>query len=95
MTTLIILGIVLLIALVARHYIEYVLMFTGGICGVFILIIIPAFLLLMSRKKMIPVEGSFKHEAFLKHWVVPYVWIVFGVLSLGFNLTQTILKLIK
>lgn len=94
MTTLIILGIVLLVTLVAQHYIEYVLMFTGGICGVFILIIIPAFLVLMSRKK-VPVEGEFKHQATLKHWIIPYAWIVFGMLSLGFNLTETILKLTK
>jgi hypothetical protein len=92
--TLVILGVVLLVSLLARHYIEYVLMFTGGICGVFILMIFPAYLVAKSRKETGEVAtGKFTHQAMLKHWVIPYLFIGFGFLSLVFNLYETITRL--
>jgi hypothetical protein len=93
--TLSILGFVLVITLVAQHYIEYVLMFTGGICGVFILMMFPAYLVLKSRKSMPKVNGNFIHEALLKHWIIPYLFIGFGYGSLIFNLIETIFRLTK
>ena len=93
--TLSILGVVLLISLLARNYIEYVLMFTGGICGVFILMILPAYLVLQSRKETGVVNGKFTHQALLKHRVIPYLFVGFGLLSLVFNLYETITRLTK
>lgn len=94
-TTLIILGVVLVISLAAHNYIEYVLMFTGGVCGVFILMIFPAYLVATSRRKTGYVEGGFTHQSLLKHWVVPYLFIGFGFASLIFNLFETISRFVK
>lgn len=83
------------VSLLARNYIEYVLMFTGGICGVFILIIIPGYLVAMSRRKTGKVAGEFTHQALLQHWVVPYLFVGFGFAFLIFNLFETISRLTK
>lgn len=69
-------------------------MFTGGICGVFILMIFPAYLVATSRKKT-GITSPFTHQALLKHWVIPYLFIAFGFASLIFNLVETVLRLTK
>lgn len=61
----------------------------------FILMIIPSFLLLKSRQQMPNVEGGFPYEATLKKRWVPYAIIGFGLASLVFNITETIIKLAK
>jgi len=87
--------VVLLVSLLARNYIEYVLMFTGGVCGVFILVIFPAFLVARSRRLTPEVTSSFTHQAMVRHWVVPYLFIGFGFASLIFSLFETVSSLIK
>jgi hypothetical protein len=40
---------VLIISLAAQNYIQYVLDFTGGICGIVVLIIMPSLLVAKAR----------------------------------------------
>ena len=50
-TTVILLSLVLVVSLVAQNYIQYVLDFTGGICGILVLIILPSFMVARARTK--------------------------------------------
>jgi hypothetical protein len=84
-TTSMILAIVLIISFAMRDYIQVALNFTGGILGCLIMFVLPSMEVLKARA-LFPIKKSFLNTYV---WV-PYSMIVLGILSMGFNLYQTI-----
>lgn len=84
----------LLISLLAQNYIQYVLDFTGGICGILVLIILPSFLVARARIKTPNLEKEKSLEAAVSNKYVPYVMIVAALGFLIYTLIEVIKKLV-
>lgn len=89
------LSVVLIVSLAAQNYIQYVLDFTGGICGILVLIILPSFMVARARVKTPNLSKEQSYEAFVSNKYVPYTLILIAIGFLIYTLVEVITKLIS
>ena len=76
----------LIVSLAAQNYIQYVLDFTGGICGILVLIILPSFMVARARVQTPYLTKEQSFQAFISNKYVPYALIVVALTFLIYTL---------
>lgn len=82
-------------SLAAQNYIQYVLDFTGGICGILVLIILPSFMVARARVKTPMLSKEQSYESMVSNKYVPYVFMMVALCFLIYTLVEVITKLIS